>query len=126
MFKSLIIIDLMLILRMQRLERNTVLYLMQKHGYITTEEEKLAKSVSVESLATDIKTNATTHEYQGYIDTVTEEIRKYNVNPYVTPLLVYTNMSRDNKMQLITLLTLIHLLMMLSKLRISVFGFRNR
>ena len=78
--------------------RNTVLYLMQKHGYITTEEEKLAKSVSVESLTADVKTNATTHEYQGYIDTVTKELEeKYNVNPYVTPLLVYTNMSRDKQ-----------------------------
>ena len=33
--------------------RNTVLYLMERHGYITNEERKIAQSIPVESLLTD-------------------------------------------------------------------------
>ena len=73
--------------------RKTVLYLMKKHGYITEEEEKLANSIPVESLTAE-STN-TSDKYQGYIDTVVEEVKeKYNVNAYVTPLLIYTNMDK--------------------------------
>lgn len=73
--------------------RKTVLYLMKKHGYITEEEEKLANSIPVESLTAE-STN-TSDKYQGYIDTVVEEVEeKYNVNAYVTPLLIYTNMDK--------------------------------
>ncbi len=77
--------------------RNTVLYLMKHHGYITEEEYELAKSIPVESLTSE-QTNATTSKYQGYIDTVVEEIDdKYNVNAYTTPLLIYTNMDRGKQ-----------------------------
>lgn len=79
--------------------RKTVLYLMRKHGYITEEEERLANSVPVESLTADANgTNSGAHEYQGYIDTVVQELEeKYNVNPYVTPVLVYTNMDKSKQ-----------------------------
>lgn len=74
--------------------RNTVLYLMEHHGYISEEEYELAKSIPVDSLTSE-QTNTTTSKYQGYIDTVVEEIDdKYNVNAYTTPLLIYTNMDR--------------------------------
>ena len=76
--------------------RNTVLYLMRRHGYITEEEYKLAKSIPVESLLTDASTS--TNEYQGYLDLVCKEIEdKYGLNPYTTPMLVYTNMIRSNQ-----------------------------
>ena len=72
--------------------RTTVLYLMRKHGYITKEEEKIANAIPVETLtatAADLKVNP----YQGYIDAVVNEVKdKYGVNPYTTPLLVYTNL----------------------------------
>ncbi len=79
--------------------RKTVLYLMRKHGYITEEEEKIANSIPVESLTADATgTNIGAHEYQGYIDTVVQELeQKYKVNPYVTPVLVYTNMDRSKQ-----------------------------
>lgn len=71
--------------------RKTVLYLMKRHGYITEEEEKIANSIPVESLVADSEEESS--KYQGYIDTVVEELdKKYNVNPYVTPLLIYTNL----------------------------------
>ncbi len=77
--------------------RNTVLYLMKKHGYITEEEEKMAKSIPVESLVTN-NTSAVNNQYQGYIDTVVKEIEdKYKVNAYTTPLLVYTNLDRGKQ-----------------------------
>lgn len=73
--------------------RSTVLYLMKRHGYITEEEEKAANAIPVSSLVN--ATSQTSSEFLGYIDTVVEELEeKYNVNPYVTPLLVYTNMDR--------------------------------
>ena len=72
--------------------RKTVLYLMKKHGYITKEEEELANKIPMETL-TNNSTGEATNQYQGYIDTVVDEVKdKYGVNAYVTPLLIYTNM----------------------------------
>ena len=77
--------------------RKTVLYLMRKAGYITAEEEKIANSIPVESLTADIA-YSNENIYQGYIDTVVDEIQdKYGVNPYTTPLLVYTNLDRSRQ-----------------------------
>lgn len=77
--------------------RSTVLYLMKKHGYITAEEEQMAKSIPVQSLVTD-NTSSVNSKYQGYIDTVVQEIEdKYNVNAYTTPLLVYTNLDQTKQ-----------------------------
>ena len=76
--------------------RNTVLYLMEKHGYITKEERQIAASIPIESLLTD--TSKPINEYQGYIDLVCNEVQtKYGVDPYTTPMLVYTNMLRSNQ-----------------------------
>lgn len=76
--------------------RNTVLYYMKRHGYITDEEYNYAKSIPVESLLTD--TSTATNPYQGYIDLVCKEMKeKYGLDPYSTPLLVYTNMIRSNQ-----------------------------
>lgn len=73
--------------------RSTVLYLMKRHGYITEEEKQIAESIPVESLVNP--TSQVSNEFQGYIDTVTAEIQeRYGVNPYVVPMLVYTNMDR--------------------------------
>ena len=77
--------------------RATVLYLMKRHGYITEEEEKLANSIPVDSLTVDGNGEAVS-EYQGYIDTVVDEVKeKYGVNPYTTPLLIYTNLDRSKQ-----------------------------
>ena len=77
--------------------RSTVLYLMRKHGYITKEEEEIAKSIPVESLTANAGT-VTENPYQGYVDTVVDELKKtYGVNPYTTPLLVYTNLDRGRQ-----------------------------
>ena len=76
--------------------RNTVLYLMERHGYITSEERELAASIPIESLLVD--TSKETNVYQGYIDLVCNEVQnRYGVDPYTTPMLVYTNMLRSNQ-----------------------------
>lgn len=71
--------------------RNTVLNLMVRHGYITSEERDLAKSIPVTSLL--IPKQNTENKYQSYIDQVAKEIEeRYDVNIYNTPMLIYTNM----------------------------------
>lgn len=77
--------------------RSTVLYLMTKHGYITKEEAELADSIPVASLVNE-NTNLKTSEFQGFIDTIVAELdAKLDVNPYTTPLLVYTTMDRNKQ-----------------------------
>ncbi len=84
--------------------RKTVLRLMRKHGYITKEEEEIANNVPVQSLATT-SASSSENKYQGYIDTVVDELKeRYGVNPYTTPLLVYTNLDRARQDAVIAVL----------------------
>ena len=77
--------------------RKTVLRLMRKHGYITKEEEDIANAIPVESLAS-ATASGSDNVYQGYIDTVVDELKeRFGVNPYTTPLLVYTNLDRERQ-----------------------------
>lgn len=77
--------------------RATVLYLMRRHGYITKEEEKMANSIPVSSLLAEKKSIATS-EWQAYIDTVVEEVSDtYDLDPYATPMLIYTTMDRGKQ-----------------------------
>ena len=76
--------------------RKNVLYYMERHGYITKEERAYAEAIPIESLLTD--SSKSTNVYQGYIDLVCKEVQeKYGVDPYSTPMLVYTNMLRSNQ-----------------------------
>ena len=72
--------------------RKTVLYLMRRAGYITKEEEDMANSIPVETLTSGVEIiNA--NPYQGFIDTVAQELEDtYGIDPYTTPLLVYTTL----------------------------------
>ena len=80
--------------------RDTVLYLMERHGYITEEEKELASSISIESLVNynaeaDTSGNS---EYQGYIDTVVAEVEeKIGENPYTVSMQIYTNLDREKQ-----------------------------
>lgn len=77
--------------------RRTVLYLMRRAGYITKEEEEAANAIPVESLTADVA-SSNANPYQGFIDTVAEELEeKYGVSPYTTPLLVYTTLDRSRQ-----------------------------
>lgn len=71
--------------------KNTVLYLMKRHGYITDTEYEAATKVEIKSLVKEGKTS--TNEYQGFIDTVVQEvIDKTGNNPYDVPMDIYTTM----------------------------------
>ena len=76
--------------------RKTVLYLMERHGYINEEEKKIANSIPVSSLV--VENEAQVNEYQGFTDTVVAEIqKKFNVNAYTTSLDVYTTLDRSKQ-----------------------------
>ena len=72
--------------------KNTVLYLMKRHGYITDEEYKAGTSIKIKDMLAE-DGNTTTNEYQGFIDTVVQEIiDRTGNNPYDVPMDVYTTM----------------------------------
>lgn len=72
--------------------RKTVLSLMVRHGYITKEEEKMANAVSIESMLAGGKAAV---KYQGYIDTVIEEVEaKTGNNPAQVSMKIYTAMDK--------------------------------
>lgn len=78
--------------------RKTVLYLMQRHGYITEEEKEIAENSPITSYIKKTQTSGTYSEYRGYIDTVVEELEnEYDLNPYTTPLKIYTAMNRSKQ-----------------------------
>ena len=86
---------------------NTVLHLMQKHGYINEFEKQEAMKVSIESMIKKATSNKdeTIYPYQSYIDIVYKQIyNKTGLDPYTTPMEIYTYMdsalqSKIDKMQ---------------------------
>lgn len=73
--------------------RETVLSLMVRHGYITEEEKEMANAVSIESMLVG---SAKETSYQGYIDTVIEEVeRKTGDNPAKVSMKIYTALDRN-------------------------------
>ena len=80
--------------------RNIVLYLMERHGYITSEEHDAAKKISVESLIAKENKYVETESssYEDFIDTVVREIRlDLGIDPYTTPMEIYTTMDPDRQ-----------------------------
>ena len=75
--------------------RNTVLNLMVRHGYITKEEADIAKSIPVESLLSGDGCKEL-DQYYGFSRTVYEEaIKLTGLDPYVTPMKIYTTLNID-------------------------------
>lgn len=76
--------------------RATVLNLMVKHGYITKQEAEAANAVPVSSL---IKNQTGEGKaFISYIDTVIDELMdKRGINPYITPVEIYTNMDLNKQ-----------------------------
>ena len=72
--------------------RQVVLKLMNRHGYITEDEYKMAKEMNITSL---LNTSSTNEEdiYRDFIDTVVQEIRDdTGDDPYSVPMEIYTTM----------------------------------
>lgn len=79
--------------------RQTILYLMLRHGYINQTEYDIAKELTVEKLLVENEENSSATEYQDFINTVVSEVeeRTGGLNPYEVPMKIYTTMNR--KMQ---------------------------
>lgn len=79
--------------------RDTVLYLMKYHGYISDTDYELAKSIKVEDLLVKETTNTKTGTgipYQAYIDAVANEVYQLTGNDaYSTTMDIYTYMDKD-------------------------------
>ncbi len=71
--------------------KNTVLYLMKRHGYISEEQYNAGRSIEIADMLANSTTE--TNEYQGFIDTVVQEIiDETGNNPYNVPMDIYTTM----------------------------------
>lgn len=76
--------------------RYTVLNLMVKHGYITQEEADAANKIPITSLLKNQSTEGVA--FISYIDTVVDELMdKRDINPYYTPVEIFTNMDRERQ-----------------------------
>ena len=76
--------------------KNEVVNLMLRHGYISETEADIAKNVYVGDIIKKQKNNLS--KYQGFIDTVIEEvIDKTGENPYEVSMDIYTTMVRDKQ-----------------------------
>ena len=76
--------------------KNTVLYLMKRHGYITDTEYQAGIAVEIKDMLGEGKSSV--NEYQGFIDTVVQEvIDKTDSNPYDVPMDIYTTMVRSKQ-----------------------------
>ena len=72
--------------------RNQVLNLMKRHGYISEQECEIAKSIPLKSLL--IESSSTANQYQGFIDTVVEEVKKRTgKNPYEVSMQIKTTLN---------------------------------
>jgi len=76
--------------------RKIVLDLMYRHGYITETERDIAKSMTLDSLLNSKESSS--RKYQGFIDTVVEEVIDRTGNdPATTSMTIYTTL--DSKKQ---------------------------
>lgn len=76
--------------------KNEVVNLMLRHGYISETEADIAKNVYVGNIIKKQKNNVS--KYQGFIDTVIEEvIDKTGENPYEVSMDIYTTMIRSKQ-----------------------------
>lgn len=84
--------------------RKQVLYLMERHGYISKEEKEAAEKMDVESLLYTTPSQEKT-DYQAFIDTVVAEVVQNTksaqypdgMDPYVIPMEIYTTMDREKQ-----------------------------
>ena len=76
--------------------KNTVLYLMKRHGYITDAEYQAGTQVAIKDLLKGGTTSV--NVYQGFIDTVVQEvIDDTGNNPYDVPMDIYSTMVKSKQ-----------------------------
>lgn len=77
--------------------RQLVLKLMERHGYITKQEREIASKITVEKLLVTKREDIGNNQYQGFVDTVIEELQKDGIDPYKDSIDVYTTMDREKQ-----------------------------
>jgi len=76
--------------------RNIVLSLMKRHGYISDDEYKLAKKISVQDLL--VGGSSSLNKYQGFVDTVVAEVIDRTGNdPATTSMTIYTTLDPERQ-----------------------------
>ena len=77
--------------------RQTVLYLMELHGYITKEEKEIASVLTVPTLLKN-KQQADSKQYLAFINLVIKEVeQRTGKNPYYTSMHIYSTMDADKQ-----------------------------
>lgn len=77
--------------------RKTVLYLMERHGYITNEERKIAEQTTVHDLIVK-KEKTSGGEYVGVINTVTAEVMELTgKDPFTVAMEIYTTFDMEKQ-----------------------------
>ncbi len=82
--------------------RKTVLYLMERHGYITSKERKAAEKLTVDKIVKernkDEAGSTNSNKYQAFIDTVVEEVAEdTGLDPYTTSMEIYTTLDTEKQ-----------------------------
>lgn len=77
--------------------RLTVLRLMERHGYITSEEREIAEKLTVDKIVVGSRSGNVT-EFQSFEDMVWNELEeKTDLNPNTMPLEIYTTMDQEKQ-----------------------------
>ncbi len=77
--------------------RKTVLYLMERHGYITSEERKIAEDMTVDKLLYRGE-DSVFEDYRFFIATVADEVlADTGKDPYSYPMEIYTTMDEGRQ-----------------------------
>ncbi len=78
---------------------NTVLYQMERHGYISNEEYELALTTNLENLLVgSTSTSDQSIPYQAYVDVVVNEVMELTgMDPVDVPMRIYTTMDRNTQ-----------------------------
>lgn len=78
--------------------RQTVLYLMERHGYITEEQRKEASKMTVDKLLVSTEEEGEDYTYQSFIDEVLKEVAEdTGLDPYTTSMEIYTTMDSQQQ-----------------------------
>lgn len=75
--------------------KNTVLYLMHQHGYITEQEMKEAQEVHVSSLIVEQEQSVDDAYLDSFIDQVIDEVEALGYDPFTDGLQIYTTLDPE-------------------------------
>lgn len=85
--------------------KNTVLYLMNQHGYITEEEMKEAQNTPISSLTVEnSEASSDNPAYDAFIDKVIDEVEALGYNVYTDGLDIYTTLDPSAQQKVYDLL----------------------